>query len=69
MKLLSFDFRLFKCDCKLPSEFIVSYTIKISQAKSVEVYLSLVLGGKPNYILLSPFEKGNFLHFFKKIIH
>jgi len=50
-------FRLFKCDCKLPSEFVVSYTVKMNQTKSVEVYLSLVLDGEQNYILLSPFEK------------
>ena len=53
-----YNYRLFRCECELPSEFLVSYTFKVNHTKLVEVCLLLLLNGHPNYILLSPIEIG-----------
>lgn len=54
-----FFFRLFRCECELPSEFVISFTFKINQPQLVEIYLSLLLDGNPNYLILGPPRIGN----------
>ncbi|XP_065066058.1 uncharacterized protein LOC135691973 isoform X2 [Rhopilema esculentum] len=47
-------FRLFRCGCHLDSPIIVSFTFKVKYYNDLQVYLLLLLEGKPNYTVLAP---------------